>query len=133
MLEELEEATKADLLKLSLQAYTGKYTPETMKLRVYKQQLVYILVDSGSTNNFLDATFAAKMKVVLDIAKNLDVVVVNGVRLRSSGSCSQVSWTLQGQTLVANFHPLPLREYNMVLGIQWLQTLRPILWDFTKL
>jgi hypothetical protein len=30
-----------------------------------------------------------------------------------------------------NFYMLPLFEYDMVLGVQWLGTLELILWDFT--
>lgn len=70
---------EADLLKLSLQAYTSELTHETMKLQgVYKQQLMQILVDSGSANNFLDSALVSKLKVTLDIAKPMDVMVVNG-------------------------------------------------------
>lgn len=124
---------EADLLKLSLQAYTGEYTPETTKLQgVYKNQLVQILVKSGSTYNFLDTTLATKLNMVPDSPNNLEVVVANGARLRSSGCCGKIQWTVQGQTLVADFHLLPLREYDIVLGIQWLRTLGPIVWDFSK-
>lgn len=41
--EMVVEFMEADLLKLSLQAYTGEYTPKIMKLQgVYKNQLVQI-------------------------------------------------------------------------------------------
>lgn len=37
-----------------------------------------ILVDSGRANKFLDSDLVFKLKVTLDIAKPIDVMVVNG-------------------------------------------------------
>ena len=36
-------------------------------------------------------------------------------------------------TQIANFFVLPLRICDVVLGVQWLITLGPILWDFQHL
>jgi hypothetical protein len=48
-------------LEISLQAITGSAYPKTMRVlgSINGQQLV-ILIDSGSTHNFLDANFAKK-------------------------------------------------------------------------
>jgi hypothetical protein len=48
--------------EISLQAITGSAHPKTMRVlgRINGQQLV-ILIDSGSTHNFLDATLARKV------------------------------------------------------------------------
>ena len=40
---------------------------------------------------------------------------------------------LQGYTFVVDLYVLPLVGCDMVLGIQWLRTLGPILWDFLNL
>jgi hypothetical protein len=37
-----------------------------------------------------------------------------------------------GETFVIDLHGLPLGEYDMVLGAQWMGTLGPILWDFAR-
>lgn len=62
---EMEEATREDdLLKLSLQDYIGEFTPETMKLQeVLHQQVIQIFMDSGSMDNFLEATLATKLNI----------------------------------------------------------------------
>lgn len=131
---EEEQMMEADLLKVSLQAYTCEVAPETMKIQgVLKQQLIHILIDYGSTNNYLDEKVAAKLNVKVDSTKRMEVVVANGDRLSSPGSCLNVSWTAQGHVLLADFHLLPLREFDMVLGIQCLRTLGAIVWNFDKL
>lgn len=96
-------------------------------------ELVQILVDFGSTNNFLDSTLATKIHPVLDHTNTLEVVVANGEKLRSTGRCDNVKWSVQGIQLTADFHLLPLKGFDIILGIHWLQTLGPILWDFEKL
>jgi hypothetical protein len=40
---------------------------------------------------------------------------------------------MQGNTFAANFYIMPLGGCDMVLGIQWLQKLGPIVWDFSTL
>ena len=44
-----------------------------------------------------------------------------------------VSWESQGLIQKTNFLVLQLRVCDLVLGVQWLQTLGPITWDFSKL
>lgn len=105
--------------KLSLQTYTKEITPKTMKLQgVLHQQMNQILVDSRSTYNFLDETLATKLDISIDNPRQMDVIVINGQKLRSGDTCGNITCTLQGNQLVADFHLLPLREYDMALGIQ---------------
>jgi hypothetical protein len=40
---------------------------------------------------------------------------------------------MQGLVFRTDLFILPLAGCDVVLGIQWLRTLGPILWDFTKL
>lgn len=129
-----KEGREADLLKLSLQAFNGEVTPETMKLQgVLKEQLIKILVDSSSTDNYLYQTLASKLAITPDNQRCMDVVVANGERLSSAGSCTAISWTVQGHLVSADFHLLLLREFDMVLGIQWLRMFGPIMWDCSQL
>lgn len=40
---------------------------------------------------------------------------------------------LQGFPIMIDFYLLPLEGYDAVLGTQWLSTLGPIAWDFSKI
>lgn len=53
--------------------------------------------------------------------------------LPGRGKCRGIKLYLQGIPLKEDFYKLPLEGYEVVLGAQWLRTLGPILWDFSKL
>lgn len=86
----------ADLLKLSIQAYTGEIMPETIKThRTIKGHHIYILIDSGSTNNFLSDRLTSMLQLHINIDHALNLIVANGATLESPGSCTNISWTAQ--------------------------------------
>ena len=92
-----------------------------------------ILIDSGSTHNFIDVRVTTKLGCVLEPIDELKVIAANGNELRCREVCKAFSWTMQGQTFQANVLALPLDNYDLVLGIQWLVKLGDIIWNFRKL
>uniref|UniRef100_A0A2N9J7H4 Chromo domain-containing protein n=1 Tax=Fagus sylvatica TaxID=28930 RepID=A0A2N9J7H4_FAGSY len=54
-------------------------------------------------------------------------------KIPSNGRCPRIRVALQGTTLITDFYLLPLEGFDAVLGAQWLATLGPILWDFSKM
>lgn len=63
----------------------------------------------------------------------LSVCVANGERVTSPGVCVATTLDIHGEPFVVDCYALPLDGFNVVLGVRWLQTLGPIVWDFTKL
>ena len=92
-----------------------------------------VLVDSGSTHNFINEALAKKVGLQPVQGGQFEVMVALGERLSSKGKCKCVTLLLQGIPVSADFYLLPLEGYDIVLGTQWLRTLGPILWDFAKL
>ncbi|TXG69870.1 hypothetical protein EZV62_004805 [Acer yangbiense] len=120
--------------EISLQAMIGSSNPQTMHIRgVIQTKKVVLLVDSGSTHNFLNENVAAKMGLSPTEATRFEVVVANGEKLASKGLCKGVRLVIQGVPMEVDFYLLPLGGYDAVLGAQWLRLLGPILWDFSKL
>lgn len=60
-------------------------------------------------------------------------MVTNGDRLSSPRQCTGVKLSLQGTPIEVDFLLLSLKECDVVLGVQWLGTLGPILWDFERI
>jgi hypothetical protein len=108
--------------------------PRTMRLmgKIGGQQVV-ILIDTGSTHSFVDQHRAKRIHLPVEERNQLSVMVANGEKVPCPGCCVAVIFSLQGQEFQANLHLLTLGGCDMVLGVDWLSTLGPILWDFIKL
>ncbi|KAF5446347.1 hypothetical protein F2P56_031982 [Juglans regia] len=143
-----EEITVADLLiegdskqkgvvvepEISLNAITGTPSSKTMRLMgwIGRTQVV-LLVDSGSTHSFVDPSIAQTAKLVVDESKRLAVKVANGQIVQGLGYCSNAKIKVQGISFYPSFYVLPLGGCDVVLGVDWLETLGTIAWNFHEL
>ena len=96
-------------------------------------QPMHILIDSGSTHNFLDVATAKKLRCELLKITPLVVVVANGAQLQCQMVCRGLKWSLGDMDYVIDNYIVPLGSCDMILGVQWLATLGSIIWDFEKL
>lgn len=92
-----------------------------------------MLIDLGSTHNFLDIDVALRSQMVIHREFPLVVKIANGDVIKSEGCFCNVTFKVQGETFNTIFYLLPLEGCEVVLGIKWLGTLGPITWDFSKL
>ena len=100
--------------------------------RVGKKAL-HILIDSGSTHNFLDLQLAKRLGLHLTPVKPVMVGVADGNRMECDSMCKGLKWVLRNTTFVTDVLLLSLENCDMVLGVQWLETLGVIQWDFKQL
>ena len=98
-----------------------------------KKKRIIILIDSGSTYNFLDVLVAKRTVCEVQQDKPLMVAVANGSKIASAATCKQLVWSMQGREFRADMRLIPFGGCDMVLGIQWLSQLGPVLWDFKNL
>ncbi|XP_042965413.1 uncharacterized protein LOC122299304 [Carya illinoinensis] len=120
--------------EISLNAISGTPGNNTMRLlgRIGQAHVV-ILIDSGSTHNFIDTSVAEKAKIEVDTTHQLKVRIANGDIIQTEGYCSRVRTNLQGTQINPSFYVLSLGGCDIVLGVSWLMTLGPIIWDFSAL
>jgi len=123
---------EASDLEISFHAIVGSVSPNTMWLvGTLRNQRVVILLDFGSTHNFLDPAVLRRAHLPVDVGVTLKVRVANGATVASEGLCHSVSLKLQSHSFITDFYLIPLAGCDMVLGVAWLRTLGPVLWDFT--
>jgi hypothetical protein len=60
------------------------------------------------------------------------VAVVNSEHLTNLGYCQASDVTTDGEAFSIGYYGLALGTYQMVLGVQWLESLGPIHWDFRR-
>ena len=94
---------------------------------------MHILIDGGSTHNFLQQELVTKLSLQPQTTLTLRVTVGNGEELQCNQVCHEVSVHIQAHTFLVDFHVLPICGADVVLGVQWLKSLGPILTDYTTL
>ncbi|GJW67106.1 reverse transcriptase [Tanacetum coccineum] len=120
--------------KISLNALSGVNSYQTMRVRgMVGKQPLHILVDSGSTHNFVDIISAKKFGCKIRPTTPLLVLVANGQEIVCSYECRPFNWSIQGQSYSCDAMLLPFGGCEMVLGVQWLSTLGDIKWNFKNL
>jgi hypothetical protein len=60
----------------------------------------------------------------------LRVTVANGERIHSPGCCKDLPITIGDESFTLDCFGIALGSYEMVLRVQWLESLGLILWDF---
>lgn len=128
--EDLDNTTPT----VSVNALSGSASFNCMRVvGQYGKKKLHILIDLGSTHNFLDVNVANALGCKLEPLAPMTVAASNGCDLTTKFKCSKFSWTVQGYTFTTEIPPIPLHCGELVLGVQWLCTLGPILWEFLNL
>jgi hypothetical protein len=118
---------------ISLNAIIGISAVETMRLAVQiTTTTLTALVDSGSTHSFISVEAASRLHLLPIHRPGLRVKVANDDQVACDGVCKDTHFTIDDEEFMLDFFVIPLAGYDMVLGVHWLRTLGPILWDFTK-
>ena len=120
--------------EITLNALLGSPTPKTMRVTSnIKQKKAVVLLDTGSTHNFLDWKLARNLKLTIDTSKTFKVKVANVAVINTKGEIKGLLVEIQGHQFQIDFSLLELGGSGVVLGTQWLRTLGVISWDFEKL
>ncbi|XP_038704764.1 uncharacterized protein LOC120000718 [Tripterygium wilfordii] len=135
VVEELQPT--AMQMELSVCAYYGIadfQEVKTMKVEgTVKTHPVIVLIDSGSTHNFVSSKLVKQMGWQLEKTAEFKVMIADGGQVLSMGCCTSVPLMMGSYSCMMNLFVLPLGGCDIVLGVQWLQTVSPVLWDFQEL
>ncbi|XP_016544368.1 uncharacterized protein LOC107844474 [Capsicum annuum] len=91
---------------------------------------IEILIDTGSTQNFIDQEVATKLQCKASPIYEQSISVADGRKVQTTSVCKDLTWLLQDTLFSSDFLILPLGNIDIVLGVQWLTTLGRILFDF---
>ena len=80
-----------------------------------------VLLDTGSTHNFLDSTMAKKLNIFTFPMPNMKVMVADGKKIEKVGKCHKVKLQIQNFNLESPFYTMPLQGVDVVSGIQLIQ------------
>ncbi|WVZ25959.1 hypothetical protein V8G54_004503 [Vigna mungo] len=91
---------------------------------------VKILVDGGSSDNFIQPRIAKFLKLPIEPVTGFQVFVGNGQSMTTEGVIQQLVMTIQGHQLIVLVYLLPVSGADLVLGSSWLATLGPHIADY---
>ncbi|XP_028230859.1 uncharacterized protein LOC114411353 [Glycine soja] len=112
---------------ISLHALVGVPSSETFQIYgMIKNARLTVLVDNGSTHNFLQPRIAQFLKLSTQNTHPLQVMVGNGSMLACDQICPSTNLTIQGHPFMVSFHLLQISGADAVLGIDWLRRLGPV-------
>ncbi|CAL9223350.1 unnamed protein product, partial [Arabidopsis halleri] len=120
--------------QVSVSAVAGIADYRTMKVRgIHNKQVLFVLLDSGSTHNFMDPQTAERLGVCKKAAGLANVSVADGSKLKVHGLVEKFQWDFHGTPFTDDFLLIPLGGCDVVLGVQWLITLGGFTWNLKKL
>nr|GEW71055.1 reverse transcriptase domain-containing protein [Tanacetum cinerariifolium] len=118
--------TQADEVqgKISFHAISGTILPQTLRLpRRIQNKDVVVLVDGGSTHNFMDQALVNRLGLQVDPTVNFLVVVANREKLACTGASAKLISRCTGvcylhQFLRASGGGLPDRSHHKLQGLK---------------
>ncbi|WVY94508.1 hypothetical protein V8G54_033596 [Vigna mungo] len=132
--EEIVEAEPPPIVEqhLSYNALKGSSGLSTMKFKGFINGMtVQVLLDSGSSNNFLQPRITHCLKLPVEPIPNFQVLVGNGNALVAEGLIKELQVKIQGHLLQLPVYLLPISGADLVLGVAWLATLGPHVSDYS--
>ena len=80
-----------DSPKISLHAIMGRDALDTMKVYGHiGRSISLVLIDSGSTHNFMILALAEVLELILKRGEAMEVIVASGEKIQSLGKCNPI-------------------------------------------
>ncbi len=121
-------------LTISCNALTRITTPQTLKIKGHiKKKKVIVLIDSGSTHNFIHCKITKELNCFLYPTPECQVMVASVGTINFSGKCHNMKISMGEYVLNIPMLSIPMGGVDVVLGVQWLQSLGTIAFNFQEL
>ena len=114
--------------EVSLNSVVGLSNPKTMKIRgTIDGAEVIVMIDPGATHNFVALSVVQRLGLTVEDSGGFGVSLGNGETIKGRGICRGVNLALEGKLMLCeDFLPLELGTSDVILGVQWLETLGPV-------
>nr|GMD82510.1 Transposon Ty3-G Gag-Pol polyprotein [Ipomoea batatas]GME15449.1 Transposon Ty3-G Gag-Pol polyprotein [Ipomoea batatas]GME19231.1 Transposon Ty3-G Gag-Pol polyprotein [Ipomoea batatas] len=127
-----EEVISGDVSMLN--TMSGPGSPRSLRLvGKIKSSPCVVLIDSGSTHNFITPAIVEKLQLPTKAIKPFKVYIGNGDTLGCQLVCPSVEICMQGFTFTVDLQVLRIVGPDVVLGVQWLQSLGSVTHDYSEM
>ena len=119
---------------MSIHALSVASHPDTIRLLgEVARRKVTVLVDPGSTHNFIDERLVQKGRLSVISKKRLRVMVASGEFINCKGCCPKQRLMVEGLEIEPDLYVVPLGDSDIILGVQWLQPLGDVFMNFEQM
>eukprot|EP00253_Pinus_taeda_P017840 PITA_17840 len=119
---------------ISCNALVGITTPQTIKIEgQIKKKKVIVFIDSGSTHNFIHGKVAKELNFFLYPSPECQVMVANGRMINFSRKCHNIKLSMGEYVLISPILSFPMGGVDVVLGVEWLESLGTIAFKFQEI
>ncbi|KAL5556185.1 hypothetical protein UlMin_038421, partial [Ulmus minor] len=95
--------------EVSFHAIAGTEHPQTIRvLGKLKNKNVTVLIDGGSTHNFIDQAIVSKFGLPVIRDKKFEVMVANREKIECAGQSCGLTLTIQGYSITTDYYILPV-------------------------
>lgn len=119
--------------KINLNSLTGQNIPRTLRLTRYiYSRPIQILMDRGSTYNFIKPKVVQYGKLLVQPSKIFKVMVGNGQNLECFRAVRNLTVNMQLHKFQVNCYIIPIQRVDIV-GVQWVELLGPYIMNYKQL
>jgi hypothetical protein len=112
----------------------GISTSQTLKIEGYiKKKKVIVLIYYGSTHNFIHYKLAKALNCFVYPAPEFQVMIANGGTINCLEKCNKINLTMGEYLMNSPMISIPMGGVDVVLGIQLLQSLGTMDFNFQEL
>jgi len=122
-----------DLMAISVNAVQGTKTRKTVRMiaNIYGKEAI-ILIDSRSSHSLISEAMASEWRNWSSLKSLMQVRVANGEALYCKHELVDCPIWISGHGFKISSKVLPLDCYDIILGINWLETHSPMEVDWRK-
>jgi hypothetical protein len=133
--ENIEAISSEELtLAISCNALDGISTPQALNTEGYiKKKKVIVLIDSGSTHNFIHYKLSKDLNFFVYPTTEFQVMITDGGTINFSGKCNKINLTMGKYLMNSPMIAIRMGGAYVVIGIQWLQSLGTMAFNFQEL
>ena len=126
-------SSEESLLHISQYALAGSTTKRSIKLQgVVNGKQVLILVDLGSCGSFINTNAVEQLGLHTVKVDNVTVQVADGGKTIVNTAVTDLNWECQGHQFTNSFRVFNIPCYDVMLGMDWLDTCGKMWVDWPK-
>jgi len=86
---------------------------------------LYVLIDSGATHSFISDACLERLNLIgIEIGSTLEVSLPSGETIDTNKIVKAVQIDFDGQVLEADLNIIRMKDFDIILGMDWLNTNR---------